>query len=108
MRILFWIIVLALAAVVAAFAIDNRATTAVDFAPLPYLIEMPLFLVILASVFLGLLIGGTASWLGQGRWRRKARELGRRERQLEAELGALKTRAGPPALAGGARSGVAE
>lgn len=106
MRIVFWVLVIALAAVVAVFAIDNRALTTVEFAPLPYLIEMPLFLVILGSMFVGLLIGGVAAWLAQGRWRRKARELARRERQREAEMTALKARATAPAPAGAPRLGA--
>ena len=97
MRLLFWAVVLPLAVVVALFAVHNGETVTLDFDPLPYLVDLPLYAVVLLGVFLGMVVGGAAAWLGQGRWRRQARSLHRRVRQLEQELEEARTR--KPALA---------
>ena len=72
-------------AVLAAFALANRRPVTVSFDPLlpddPWLaVEVPLWAVLFAGIFLGLLAGGIATWLRQGRWRRRARHA---ERQLD-------------------------
>ena len=95
MRFVFWLVVLPLAVAMAMFAVNNRETVFVDFWPLPYAVEVPLFLLILGTVFLGLLIGGTATWLGQGRWRRLARGLQRRVKHLESEIEGFRARTAP-------------
>lgn len=51
-------------------ALANRSFVTVSFDPIPprseaWSIEAPLFLVILAAMFCGILIGGFAVWLGQ-------------------------------------------
>lgn len=67
-------ILFAIAALLAALlALANRSIVTVSFDPIPptseaWSIEAPLFLVILAAMFCGILIGGFAVWLG----RRKA------------------------------------
>ena len=37
-------------------------------------LEAPLFLFLLGAFAFGLVVGGIATWLGQGKWRRNARE----------------------------------
>ena len=98
MRFLFWLIVLPLAVLMALFAIANSETVTLAFDPAPYVVQLPLFLVVLAAVFAGLLIGGISAWLGQGRWRRQARTLNRRVGDLEGELAAARARAERPAV----------
>ena len=58
--------------------------------------EAPLFLFLLGAFTLGLIVGGIATWLGQGKWRRLAREETRQARnwrrqadRLEKELEGL-------------------
>ncbi len=51
-------------------ALANRSFVTVSFDPIPprseaWSMEAPLFLVILAAMFIGILIGGFAVWLGQ-------------------------------------------
>src|SRR4026209_2408268 len=62
-------------------------------------VEAPLFLFLLGAFALGLLIGGLATWLGQGKWRKtaraEAREASTWRRQadrLEKELEGLDAR----------------
>jgi Lipopolysaccharide assembly protein A domain len=59
-------------------------------------LQAPLFLFLLGAFALGLIVGGTATWLGQGKWRRtaraearEARELRRQADRLEKELEGL-------------------
>lgn len=105
MRFVFWLIVLPLAVLMALFGIANSETARLDLDPFPYAIELPLFAVVLAAVFVGLVIGGVSAWIGQGQWRRQARGLNRRVRQLERELENARARTARPALPNGAREG---
>ena len=87
-KIVTTIIVVPLAAVIIAFAVANRQAVTVSFDPFSatapaYAATLPLFAVIFAVLILGVLIGGIAAWLGQGKWRRSARK-------LDAELRALR------------------
>jgi uncharacterized integral membrane protein len=75
--------------VLAAFALANRRWVTVSFDPIlpddPWLaIEVPLWAVLFAGIFIGLVAGGVATWLRQGRWRRRARRA-ERERDLLRE-----------------------
>ena len=36
-------------------------------------LELPLFILLFATLGIGILIGGIATWIGQGRWRKAAR-----------------------------------
>ena len=93
MRFLFWLTVLPLAVLTAWFAAANREPVAIDLDPFPFAVEIPLFAVPMGALFVGLVVGGTAAWFGQRRWRRQTRALRRRARQLEAELDAVRSRA---------------
>jgi uncharacterized integral membrane protein len=86
---LVWVLV---AAVAVALAVANRHDvffvldpTTVEDTPLA--IEAPLYLLIFIALGVGVLIGGCATWLRQGKWRRRAREqTGEAERwQREAD-----------------------
>ena len=52
--------------------------------------QLLLFVVILAALIVGVLIGGIASWLRQTKWRRAARRLEREVANLRAEVEMLK------------------
>jgi uncharacterized membrane protein YciS (DUF1049 family) len=69
------IILVPLALVAVAFAIGNRANVSVFFDPFSdaatgFAVEAPLFIVVFATLILGVFIGGIATWIGQGRHRR--------------------------------------
>ena len=95
------------AVVLIGFALANRAMITVQFDPLGLFpsslaYEMPLFLPIFIAMMLGIVLGGIAMWVSQGRHRRVARhqrrelELRRRENdelRRERELPPL-----PPAI----------
>ncbi|MBI3705038.1 MAG: LapA family protein [Rhizobiales bacterium] len=90
-KIVTTIIVVPLAAVLVAFAVANRQAVTVSFDPFSatapaYAATLPLFAVIFAVLILGVLVGGFAAWLGQGKWRRNARRLDAELRSLRQEM----------------------
>lgn len=96
-KIITFVIVLPLAAVIVAFAVANRELVTVSFDPFTnvnpaYAATLPLFILIFVLVILGVILGGIAAWLGQARWRRAARQLDGEARLLRQELGALRNR----------------
>jgi hypothetical protein len=52
-------------------------------------LEAPLFLFLLGAFALGLIVGGMATWLRQGKWRRTAREEAREVRELRRQTDRL-------------------
>ena len=89
-KIVTWVIIIPLAAVIVAFAVANRQAVTVSFDPLSttapaHAATLPLFVVIFAVLILGVVVGGFAAWLGQGKWRRSARRLDAELRTLRQE-----------------------
>lgn len=72
--------------VIVAFAIANRTPVGISFAPLPILIELPVYGVFLLGLVLGGLIGGLAVWLGGLPERRRARRMRNRVWALENQM----------------------
>jgi uncharacterized integral membrane protein len=73
------------------FAVANRHLVTVSFDPFnsndPALgVTLPLFVVIIAVAILGVVAGGSATWFGQRRWRRAARQHEADARELRAQL----------------------
>jgi uncharacterized integral membrane protein len=97
MKILFWFFVLIIALVLALFAVSNRATVALGLWPVPFLVELPLYVAVLAALAVGFLIGELAAWIAGRRWRRKARRHARRIASLEGELRATQAELVGPA-----------
>lgn len=84
---------LALAAV--AFAVANRQGVTVSFDPFAtdipaFALSGPLFVVIILTVVVGVVLGGVATWFGQGRHRRGMRALRRENESLRAEAARLR------------------
>ncbi len=98
-KIVTAIVVVPLAAVIIAFAVANRQTVTVSFDPFSstspaYAATLPLFVVILVVLILGVLVGGVAAWLRQGKWRRAARRLDGEVRALHDEIESIRRRFG--------------
>lgn len=92
MRAVYWIFVAVGAAVLAVFAVSNRENIALAYWPLPFLFELPLYLLVLAALVLGFICGEATTWLAGRRWRREVRRCGRRIAALERELSATQAR----------------
>lgn len=97
MRILFRAAMLAAAIVLVVFAVSNRASVSLGLWPLPDLVELPLYLVILGALLAGFLAGELAAWVSGRHWRREVRRSARRIATLERELDAARAeRQEPP------------
>ena len=87
----FWWGVLALGALVLIlFAVSNRQSVSVELWPLPALVELPLYLVVLGTLLVGFFAGELVAWVRNWRWRREARRSRDRIAALERELDAAR------------------
>ncbi len=79
-----------------AFAVANRQVVAISFDPFTsgdpvFALAAPLFLLVFLLLASGVVIGGVASWLGQGRHRASARRATAEAREARAENTRLRT-----------------
>ena len=89
------VILVPLAIVLIAFAVANRQSVTVSLDPFNAerpagSITLPLFALIIGLLVIGVLIGGLASWLRHGKWRRLARRSEREANALRAEIASLR------------------
>ena len=91
MRILYRAGFLVIAIVLILFAVSNRETISVGFWPLPFLADVPLYLLCFLSLVIGALIGSAVAWTAGHRIRRQLRALRRRIQALERELTATQS-----------------
>src|SRR3981189_721874 len=95
-KIVTALILLVLALVLIAFAVANRQVVTVSFDPFdqanPALVlSQPVYVLVLALLIAGVVLGGCAAWLRQGKWRARAR---RAEAQLSRTGDHLSEQAG--------------
>jgi uncharacterized integral membrane protein len=88
-------ILVPLAVVIIAFAVANRQIVTVSFDPFSAerpaaSLTLPLFALIIVLLVIGVLVGGTATWLRQAKWRRTARRLEREVADLRIEVDTMK------------------
>jgi uncharacterized integral membrane protein len=91
------LILIPLAIVLVAFAVANRQSVTVSFDPFDrvepaFSVAVPLYVLILALVIAGVIVGGVAAWVRQGEWRWRARRAESQTRDLRAENDRLKRR----------------
>jgi uncharacterized integral membrane protein len=89
------VILIPLGVILVVFAVANRHMVTVSFDPFnssdPALgFTLPLFVVIIAVAVLGVVAGGSATWFGQRRWRRAARQHEADAREVRAQLANLR------------------
>jgi uncharacterized integral membrane protein len=85
------VVFIPLGVILVVFAVANRHMVTVSFDPFnshdPALsLELPLFVVIVAVAILGVVVGGSATWFGQRRWRSAARQHEADAREMRAQL----------------------
>lgn len=86
--LLKWALLLPVAILAVMLAIANRTPVELSFDPFgasDLRASAPLFIVVFASMMIGVVIGGVAVWMRQGRHRRAARDARSQARRLEAE-----------------------
>ncbi len=102
-RIVAVLVLVPLAIIIIAFAVANRQGVTVSFDPFggaapAASLTLPLFALLILVLIIGVVIGGTAAWLRQGRWRRTARRLDREAKDLIARLEAHERAAAEPSI----------
>lgn len=90
------LILVPIALAIVLFSVANRAPVRVSLDPIsrdaPVLAyDLPLFAVVLAALAIGVLIGGLASWLAQGKHRKAARRNRREVEALRSQTQALRS-----------------
>ena len=89
------LVLVPVALLVVLFSVANRAPVRVSLDPIsrdaPALaFDLPLFAVVLAAIAVGILIGGFASWVAQGKHRKAARVNRREADKLRNETQSLR------------------
>ncbi len=105
-KFVFWIVGIPVAGAVIALSVANRHVVTFSLDPAakgePFLaFEVPLYLLMMACIFVGLFLGWGVTWAGQHKWRAKAAVKGREAKVLKREVDEQKRREDPlsaPAL----------
>ena len=97
-KVLTIVVAVPLAAIIIAFAVANRQSVTVSFDPFSsadpaYAATLPLFAVVLLVLIFGVVVGGVAAWIRQGKWRRAVRQLEAESRSLRSDLDDARRRA---------------
>ncbi len=95
------LILVPLAIVFISFAVANRETVVVSLDPFDHAdpalaVTLPLFALVLVLMIGGVILGGVAAWLRQGKWRSRARRFEAEARRLRAENERLQRRSRAP------------
>jgi uncharacterized integral membrane protein len=89
-RVLEVLILLPLAILGLALAVANRHAVMVSFDPFTSTpagaVEAPLFVVLIAALIVGVLLGGFFTWLSQGKHRRALREIRAEAAKLRGQI----------------------
>ncbi|RDJ25032.1 LapA family protein [Bosea caraganae] len=89
------LILVPIALAIVLFSVANRASVPISLDPISrdapqFVFELPLFAVVLISIAAGVLIGGLASWIAQGKHRKAARRSRREADALRNEAQSLR------------------
>jgi uncharacterized integral membrane protein len=80
MKLVKFIILAPIAALLLVFAFANRQIVSISFDPFvsddtpAFALTAPLFFVLILTLIVGVIVGGAAVWFSQGRFRRAARQ----------------------------------
>ena len=95
MKRIAWLLLLPLTPLFVVFAVANRHIVTLSLDPTPIVFEAPLYSIVLASTFIGLIAGGFISWLRgfrcRSQLRNKQKAVHRREFQLLQTIKAADT-----------------
>ena len=83
MRFLIQLFLAVIIGIAAVFAVANRTGTEVDFYPLPFAAELPLYFIILGAIGIGLFIGVSLSSFSRFRLRLESKKHRKRAEALE-------------------------
>lgn len=86
MKLFYRLMFIPVAAVFVVFAVANRQQLTLNLWPLPLEIDLPVYIAVLGALAAGMAIGGSAQWISDGKWRRRARAGKREASALERRL----------------------
>ncbi|GLQ04972.1 lipopolysaccharide assembly protein LapA domain-containing protein [Sneathiella chinensis] len=86
MKKLSWLFVLPLALVIILLSIGNREAVTFSLDPLPFVMDIPLYLLMLGSGLLGLVLGAIRTKIADGRTRAENRANKREVLRLQGEV----------------------
>lgn len=92
MRLVSWIVTILLTILLVCFALANRDTVSIGLWPLTGRVDLRLFVALMLAGFIGFVAGGLVAWSAQSRWRRIARERGRRVQSLTEQVRTIEAR----------------
>jgi uncharacterized integral membrane protein len=92
MRVVHWVAALVAAALAIPFAVSNREPVSLGFWPLPFVVDLPLYLLVLVLLLVGFAVGAVVTWIAGGRVRRESRRRRQRVEALERQLAAARSR----------------
>ena len=97
-KLVSYLVLIPLGLVIVALAVANREVITVSFDPFSaaapaFTLRAPLFVLVFVLVIAGVIIGGIASWLKQGKWRRAARHTEGELRAARDEIDRLRREA---------------
>jgi uncharacterized integral membrane protein len=96
-----WLIFAPIGLIFLVFALSNRQNVQVTLDPFyggsdpSMLVVLPLFIVLLVSIGIGVILGGVATWLRQGRYRKGLREAKGQIETLRGENESLRAQLRP-------------
>jgi len=93
LRILGWLLALPIALLIVVFAVANRHDVRLELWPLPWVLDLPVYLAVLGALVKGIVIGLLVAWLAGTGARRRAREHKRRADSLQRQLDAARVEA---------------
>lgn len=96
MRLIGWLLALPVSLLAVVFAVANRHDLRLELWPLPWSLDLPAYLAVLGPLVLGMVLGGTVTWVAGHRARAAARHHRRRAESLERQLAAAGAAATAP------------
>jgi uncharacterized integral membrane protein len=91
LRAVYFAVIVVASSLLIAFAVSNRTTVSLGLWPLPFLIDLPLYLLVLLLLLAGFVAGAATAWIAGRQVRRELRRRRRRVVALEGELKAARS-----------------
>jgi lipopolysaccharide assembly protein A len=96
-RRLSWLISVPITLITIIFAVWNRQLVTLDLFPLPLAPELPVYLLVLGSLFIGFILGGLTAWIAARPARRQRRRMRAESDALAREVADLRSQRAKPA-----------
>ena len=94
-KLLSWIFWVPVGVILITIAISNRQIVTFSIDPVSkidpfFSLSLPLYLMLFAAMLFGIIFGGIAAWIAQGKWRRNARQMTAEATKWKEEASRLK------------------